>query len=525
MILLAAGCGSRRETLATVGDRRITRQDFIAAFSNMSPSEQVDVLEPGGRLALVERLIDKNLLEIAFESRGAPGSEWWVSLYEDAALAPAWTRARFTEVMGDNPDMGDYLYLSGTFSIRVVLVPDSSTAVKALENWRSPGFPSGMAMSLAPWSIGGSSHREMEGYLWQLPADLQVAFSEHQGDGPVIEPLYGAWAVAELEVDPTPALDSVPPEAVMSAFNLAQRTEMGLTLSSGAISELAEAMVVEDDYYRLTDTSGLDRSRVMASYAGGGITTGDVIDLILRTDRWQFFGSPPAELGAFLLPTPSGVAPGIDLWFFVSSVAQTRWAAAQARAAGMENETGSTALMASVEHLLRLEVLNRVEEPDSASVMAWYEANIESYTIPERRSALIAYLPVASADSAGIPSSFAELARWTVVDSAGAPYPTPLQPEDAFGVVGGPVFSSEPGQLTGPVEIGVEGVRAYIEVVDVLPPEPAQPDWIWRIIRDDCRIARIQETFSSFMSELRTETGVEIDTSAVENVDPWTGII
>ena len=45
MILLAAGCGSRRETLATVGDRRITRQDFIAAFSNMSPSEQVDVLE------------------------------------------------------------------------------------------------------------------------------------------------------------------------------------------------------------------------------------------------------------------------------------------------------------------------------------------------------------------------------------------------------------------------------------------------------------------------------------------------
>ena len=76
MILLAAGCGSRRETLATVGDRRITRQDFISAFSSMSPSEQVDVLEPGGRLALVDRLIDKNLLEIALESRGAPGSEW-----------------------------------------------------------------------------------------------------------------------------------------------------------------------------------------------------------------------------------------------------------------------------------------------------------------------------------------------------------------------------------------------------------------------------------------------------------------
>ncbi|KZD15023.1 MAG: hypothetical protein BWX47_01330 [candidate division Hyd24-12 bacterium ADurb.Bin004] len=525
MILLAAGCGSRRETLATVGDRRITRQDFISAFSSMSPSEQVDVLEPGGRLALVDRLIDKNLLEIALESRGAPGSEWWVSLYEDAALAPAWTRARFTEVMGDNPDMNDFLYLSGTFSIRVILVPDSTTAVKALENWRSPGFPSGMVMSLAPWSTGGSSHREMEGYLWQFPVDLQIAFSEHQGDGPVIEPLYGAWAVAELEVDPTPALDSIPPEAVMSVFNLARRTEMDLALSSGAISALAEALVVDDDGYHIADTSGLDRSEVLASYAGGGITTGDVIDLVTRTDRWQFFGNPPAELAEFIMPTPSGVAPGIDLWFFVSSVAQTRWAAAQARAAGMEDETGSTALMASVEHLLRLEVLDRVEEPDSSSVMAWYEANIEYYTIPERRSALVAYLPAASADSAGTPSSFAELARWTVVDSSGAPCPTPLQPEDAFGAVGGLVFSSEPGQLTGPVEIGAEGFRGYVEVVDVLPPEPAQPERIWRIIRDDCRIVRIQEAFSSFMSELRTETGVEIDTSAVENVDPWAGTI
>lgn len=76
--------------------------------------------------------------------------------------------------------MNDFLYLSGTFSIRVILVPDSTTAVKALENWRSPGFPSGMVMSLAPWSTGGSSHREMEGYLWQFPVDLQIAFSEHQ---------------------------------------------------------------------------------------------------------------------------------------------------------------------------------------------------------------------------------------------------------------------------------------------------------------------------------------------------------
>lgn len=521
MILLAAGCGSRRESLATVGDRQITRQDFVAAFSNMSPSDQVDVLEPGGRLALVDRLIDKNLLEIALESRGAPGSEWWVSLYEDAALSSVWASSRFAEVMVENPDMADFLYMSGTFSIRVVLVPDSATAVKAKDNWRNPGFPSDIAMSLAPWSIGGSSHRELEGYLWQFPADLQIAFSEHQGEGPVIEPLYGAWAVAELELDSTPALDSIPPEAALSAFNLAQRREMCLAPSSGAISELAGAFGLADGRYYLADTSGLDRSAVLISYSGGEITNGDIIDLVSRTDRWQFFGNPPAEIGAFLLPPPTGMGPGIDLWYFVFSVAQTRWAAAQARAMGMEDETGSIASMASVEHLLRLEVLNGVDEPDSASVIAWYEANTESYMIPERRSVLIAYLPVSAADSAGTPSSFDELGRWALVDSSGVPSPTPVQPEEAFGAIGGLVFASEPGQLVGPVEFGVEGARAYFEVVDVLPSEPARPEEIWDIIRDDCRAVRIQEAFSSFMSELRTETGVEIDTSAVENVDPW----
>lgn len=523
-VVLAAGCGSKPDVLATVGDRQITEQDFEQAFQRLSPSEQVEVLSAGGRLSLVGRLVDKNLLEQAVDSRGAPGSDWWVSLYEDAALSSSWMERRFAAYMQENPDMEDFIGLSGRFSLAVVLVPDSTSAVHALRIWDSPGFPSGLPMALAPWSMNGSSFRHMDGFIWQFPADIEAAFSSHAGTGPFIAPLYGAWAVAELETEPDALLDSVPPEAAVSAFEKVLKSELALDPRSLAIDALARRLSVVEGRYTMPDTSGLDRSEVLAFYDGGQVTTGDLIDLITRTGRWRFFGNPPLELAAFMPPVPSGAGTGVDLWFHVGSVAQARWAAARARSEGVPDSVlAPVAAMASVEHLLRLNVLDAVEAPDSADVMAWYESNGAAYMVPERRSALVAYLPVEAADSIGTPESFGELSAWTLVDETGSPAPTQAQPAEAFGTIAEAVFSQSPGVICGPLDIEVEGAKAYFQVVDILPEQPAQPSEIWGILSDDCRAVRIQEAFDAFMEELAADMGVEIDTSAVENVDPWSG--
>lgn len=523
-VVLAAGCGSKPDVLATVGDRQITEQDFEQAFQRLSPSEQVEVLSPGGRLSLVERLVDKDLLEQAAERMGAPGSEWWVSLYQDAALSASWTEQRFSAYMQENPDMEDFIDLSRTFSLEVILLPDSMGAVHALDAWGSPDFPAGMPMALAPWSMGGSSYRRMDGYLWQFPADIEEAFSGHAGTGPFIAPLYGVWAVAELETGQEALLDSVPPEVAVSAFQKVLKSELALDPRSTAIEALARRLSVEGGQYGMTDTSGIDRSEVLAFYAGGQVTAGDMVDLATRTGRWRFFGNPPAELSAFLPPDQSGAGAGIDLWYYVSSVAQTRWAADRARSEGVPDSIlAPVAAMASVEHLLRLNVLDAVEAPDSAEVMAWYDSNGASYMIPERRSALLAYIPEEAADSIGTPDSFDELSSWTFVDESGSPAPTEPQPAEAFGAIADAVFSQSPGVVCGPLEMGVEGARAYFQVVEILPEQQAEPAEIWGILSDDCRAVRIQETFDAFMEELAADMGVEIDTSAVENVDPWSG--
>jgi len=179
--------------------------------------------------------------------------------------------------------------------------------------------------------------------------------------------------------------------------------------------------------------------------------------------------------------------------------------------------------MAEVEHLLRLNVLDTVGAPDSTEIMAWYESNRDTYMVPERRSALVAYLPVEVADSMGTPESFDELSAWTLVDDAGSPAPTQAQPAEAFGAIADAVFSQSPGVICGPLDMGVSGAKAYFQVVEILPEQPAEPSEIWGVLSDDCRAVRIQGAFDAFMEELGAGIGVEIDTSAVENVDPWSG--
>ncbi len=522
-LALTAGCGGGSDVLARVGEREITAADFREAFNRLSPSEQVDVLEPGGRLALVERLAIRNLLELALEDRGAPGADWWVEQYSDAWLAAQWTGAGFSEFAESGPSPEDLTGLARRFRLRIILLPDSATAALALSLWAEPDLARRVDMALAPWSIGEVSHRVLEGQAWQMPVEIETRLEGCEGSGPVIIPIYDAWAVAEIWAGEDQPVDSVPPEASIVAFSRHLDSLAGIMPSSHAIEEMSRHLEVRDGRYALAGSFDMDPSTVLVRYDGGGVTAGELAELIERTGAWSFFGQPPAELESLVMRPPMGVGAGIELWFYAEGVARTRWQADRGREAGLDPADAEIPVMASVEHLLRLEVLEAVAEPDSAGVMAYYQSAGSRYTIPERRSVLIAYVPRETADSLGTPASFDALSGWTPLDSLGAPVPTPPQLAEVFGPLAGPVFSAEPGAVCGPFDIGMDGLSAYVQVVEVVPPAPAAPGEIWSRLVDDCRAVRIQDAYAALLGELRSEIGIEIDTAAVENVDPWSG--
>jgi hypothetical protein len=261
-----------------------------------------------------------------------------------------------------------------------------------------------------------------------------------------------------------------------------------------------------------------------AALAGCGstvLTTGQMVDLIGRTGRWSFFGAPPAELSSTLPRYPSTAGPGVDLWYSVVMTAQTRWQAAMAREAGLDPDEAGISLMATVEHLLRLEVLQAVTEPDSSALAAFYAAHPDMYVLPERRSVLLAYVPSDMADTLS-PSSFDELLGWTPVDSAGRPVPTPPRDSGVFGPLGPAVFSAEPGVLTGPVAVN-DSLAAFFQVEAIEGGMPADPSAIGPVLAADCRAVAVQDAYLAFVEELAAEIGVEIDTARVEAVDPWSG--
>lgn len=519
--LLMAACGGGERVLARVGDREITEEDFRSSFDRLPPSDQVAVLEPGGRMLLVDRMVTKELLEIAVERRGAPGAEWWAGLYEDAWLSSAWMDSRFSAFMEENPDMEDFAYLAGGFRLRIALLRDSSSALTALALWGDDDAVRALPAALAPWSDASGSLRTLEGRLWELPADLYLALSGLEGAGPEMLPMYGAWAVAEFSVIEPDSGAEVPPEAAYSAFSRMLRQESGLVVYSSAVERLAGRLVPTPDGYAVSDASGLDMSAPLARCGSTVLTTGEMVELVGRTGRWSFFGAPPAELSSVIPRFPSTAGPGVDLWFSAMTAAQTRWQAAMAREAGLDPDGAGIAMMATVEHLLRLEVLQAVPEPDSAAVAAFFSEHSDMYVLPERRSVLLAYVPRDMADTLS-PSSFDELLGWTPVDPSGRPVPTPPGVEEVFGPLGPAVFSADPGVLTGPVAVN-DSLAAFFRVEAIEGGVPADPSGIGPVLASDCRAVAVQEAYEAFIEELRDEIGIEIDTARVEAVDPWSG--
>jgi len=64
---LLVSCGKQGDdpVLATVGDRKITRSDFVDAYGKLSGTERPDPTDPEGKKRLLTDLVNKNLLELA----------------------------------------------------------------------------------------------------------------------------------------------------------------------------------------------------------------------------------------------------------------------------------------------------------------------------------------------------------------------------------------------------------------------------------------------------------------------------
>ncbi|MBN1434886.1 peptidyl-prolyl cis-trans isomerase, partial [Candidatus Fermentibacterales bacterium] len=256
---------------------------------------------------------------------------------------------------------------------------------------------------------------------------------------------------------------------------------------------------------------------------GGDVTAGEVRDLLERLRPESFMGGLPEELSLFGPPVPGALGPELDLWFYVQRLAQVRAQAEAGRSRGLDDGVEDIAQFALVEHMIRMEVLETAREVDSSYVLDYYGSNRELFFMPERRSILLAYVPADSLGRVGRPGDFSDLSGFTMLDESGEPLPTPLQVRQAFGPLADAVFSAEEGMLTGPLQDPGSGINVFFQVVDIEEEGYADPCEIWAGLSDVAVRYSISSGFESFLEELSADYGVEIDSSAVSQVDPWGG--
>ncbi len=499
--LIVVSCGGSGDTLATVGGEPVTVDDFLEAFQGLPPGRQVAVLEPGGRMALVQSIVTKRLLERASEMSPAADEAFWVDIYSDAWLSDSLIRSMAMEsdpretLAGLDPSV---------YMLAVALLSDSALAVETAAAWNAghPFDPGGTL--LAPWSVGsGTSFRLMSGPVWRFPAGLASLLS---ADSAAVIPLYGAWAVGMSRRTETIAEPDY--DASMSIFGQELERAAGVELSARAVNAFLGSPV-----------PGLSEGEPLASWPGGSLTPDFLGKLLTEVGRFSFPDSVPGELASFASFTPAADAAS-RVWFLVMSASRTMALAdlARSRGASVPSRVGD---YARIEALVRERAV-RPACPDSSEVRAFYDANPGLYSLPERRSVLLGYVEDSLlADLEGV-TGFEDIHRFhTMVDSAGVPIPTPMQPEEAFAPeLGEPIFQARPGEFCGPVIVG-EGIAAYFKVVETAPPDTLPLADIYGAVEDRLFRVTFDSLFASLVDSLTGELGVEVDTAAVERVDPW----
>jgi hypothetical protein len=413
--------------------------------------------------------------------------------------------------------------LSTGISLTTVLMDDSAEAARLLAAWEADG-PSEPTegMALAPWTLNSSSYIELEGDMFHfLSGDPAFArASIPMADmGFVQIPLFGEWIIFRLN---TRRLDT-------RGFNLAEMAQgfasarigakMLVTVYSAAVADLSGHLAAVDGRYLIRDEEGIDRDMIVASFPGGTVTAGRIVDLFRMVTPENFFEGVPQELGMLAPPMPM-IDPRIDLWMFIGNVGSTYYQAALALEAGCVFPR-EEADLTTTEHLLRVAALEGAAALDTVDALRFYEENQDYYTLPELRSVLLAYVPEEWLPTEP-PASFDDLDRfYSTTDSLDQMMPTPPRPIEIFGPTGEAIFAAGQGEFTGPVEVTGTDLHAWFEVVEIVPPGAASPDEILPLLLRDCRMSAIGSGLDAYFEELRTRFDIEIDSSAVEQVDPW----
>ncbi|MCK7508468.1 MAG: peptidylprolyl isomerase [Desulfobacterales bacterium] len=423
---------------------------FLDTFNGLTPDRQVAVLEPGGRLELVRSMVTKRLLLTACEMAPAADTDFWVDLYGTAWLSDSITRSL---AMAFDPEPVLASLDSTVYLLHVVLLEDSVTALRVAASWSSAG-PSDPGGSLsAPWSGGsGTSYRTMSGPPWQFTSAFRQLLDS---TGVQVLPRYGAWLVG-LSV-PTDARSVPDQNSAMSLFGWEVERVAGVTVNAPELTLFA-----------LGSPGTCADETVLAFWNGGQLTAGEMDAILERVSYRSFPDGVPPELSAFNRHA-SSADPVTALWFVVLSTSRSMALAGIARSQGAAVPV-STIDYARTEALVRERVIIPAM-PDSAQVAQFYSETPERYSLPERRSVLLAYVDQGRVPQLQSALDFTDLGEFqSMTDSLGNLVPTPLQPMEAFGaVLGEPVFSALPGTFQGPIESGEE-LAAYFRVVAIAPP-------------------------------------------------------
>ncbi len=512
LLIIVPGCGRSNE-LGRVGDQTVTREEFLGVFNGLPAEEQVGVLEPAGRMELMERIIRKKLLLLAW-AEDPSVSSGFEDLYGISFLSDSMYRKIATEY---DPEIYlDSLASCGysSFTIRTVLLDDSSEAVSLAEEWNSGNYDSSVPSLSAPWSDrSGTSYRTMSGPVNRITPNFVPLLSMETAKAHVL-PMYGEWCVAMLELTEG---DWVGDEsaAVAGLMNRISSQTNETVLSSG-IEALAGSCSLAGT---VLVPSGEGDGTPVIFIGADTITTREILQEMRLASPENFFGGVPEELQMFS-PPEFTISAEVTLWFYVKSLAQRRALSLMAADEGISLDQ-SLFDYPRAESVVRERVL-REAVPDSAGVAEWYADNSSMFILPERRSVLLGYTDSLTAAGLSIPDEIALIpGLQTVTDSTGSMVPTPLQVEESFGPLLGPeIFAAEEGVLTGPVYIEGE-LAGFFEVLEVRPSGVADLEEVFQLAASTAAADLFQQGFEELIESLKGTYPVEIDTQAVTEIDLW----
>ncbi len=515
MLILAfslISCGGS-ENLGSVGAEPITAVEYLAVFNNLPPDNQVAVLEPGGRMLLMDKIIRKRLLLTAWAANPSISSEM-EELYATSMLADSMLQKIG---IGFDPE----LYLDSIsncgyseFSLRVVLLGDSMDAVQIAEQWDSDIYETVITSENAPWSLAdGSSYRVFGGSIDKITPAFFPLLDMELGKAHVL-PMFGKWCVGSLVLQEG---EFIPDEsfANISFMNKIAAIADVQILADG-VNELASNFAISGTHL-LPITEG--NSEPVIIYGDETLSVADIMNIMAKTNPNVFPGEISDELLVFSSPEVF-MTKESTIWFYVKALAQ------RYRLAQLASEHGIV-LADELLDYARAEsvVLNRVyaeSAPDSIEVAEWYSEKSELFRIPERRSVFLAYTDTTFSSETESCSAFSDLlSLQTVLDSEGNLVPTPLQLELAFGEeLGNAIFMADSGVFSGPVSLDGE-LDAWFEVLEIAEPQIATLEQVFPQAEVMAASAKFSEEFENLLNDLTVEYSVIIDTSAVINIDLW----